>query len=205
MTDDALPVPEVVALVAELIRTDPTLEAALGGGRPVAGRRLAASPLHPGVEFVRLVVHLPHPGPSYVSARTPSGVVLLRNPDAMVELNRLTGLHLESLDDVAAYLRVWVSIVDPQRGQLIETPEQLRWAPSLLDLPGASEAKDLAAAHVHPVQVDPLGADRFRASATVLERRTLLQRDFEIDADGAVRTVESVVLVDGVPVKATIR
>lgn len=205
MTNDALPAPEVAALIAELIRTDPTLEPTFSGGRLVTGQRLEPSPVHLGVEFVRLVVYLPHPGPSIVCARTADGVVVLRNPDSMLELNRRIGLRLDSSDEVAAYLRVWFALVDPTRGRPIEAPDDLPWAPSLIDLPGMAEAMSQASALVHPMRIEPQGDGRFRVVMSVLERRTLQSRVLEVDADGSVEVITSTDVVRELPVKATVR
>lgn len=205
MTDRTLPASQVAELVAEVIRTDPTTETALGGDRLVTGERLAASPLHPGVELVRLVVHLPHPGPAFVCARVTEGLVLLRNPASMNELNRSVGLQLRTADEVITYLGVWFALVDPTRGRPVTSPDDVPWAPSLLDLPGAPEAMGQASALVHPMRVEEIGGGRFRVVATVLERRTLQSRVLEVAADGAVEVVTSTDLLDELPVRAAIR
>lgn len=209
MSDDHPARDTIDELIDELIdavrRVDPAVAPMLDSGHSVTTHRLQPSGVHRGVEFVRLEVRLAHPGPSFVCAWTPDGVVVLRNPESMVELNRRVGLRLESPDQLAAYLRTWFALVDPTRGVVVETPDELPWSPSLLDLPGSSEDVAQASALVHPIRIEGSGDGRFRVVVSVLQRRTLQSRVLDVDAEGAVRIVASTDLLDELPVRATIR
>lgn len=127
-------------------------------------------------------------------------LVILGDPARVDHLAQHVGLHLDTRDDVVAYLRFWCRAATRHTDTLVESAADFQWIPGVTTDPDLRAHADRAARLARRVAVGHPAAGAFPAEVTMLEQRTLHLRQLHVGFDGHVDEISRQVLTEDVPV-----
>ena len=152
------------------------------------------------IALYEVVVHARQRPIEMLVADVGDDLIVLGDPTRVDQLARRVGLHLETRDEVADYLRFWCRAASRHTEALVESPADFQWIPGVTTDPDLRAHADRAARLARHITVGHPAAGAFPAEVTMLDQRTLHLRQLHVGADGHVEEIGRQVLTDDAPV-----